>query len=84
MEGLVRAASATFVVRRAGEREALRERQVGRERRPGAACGLDSCVGPPLRRATPPPLCPPRYAYRSATLFMIASARDSIPTLTHT
>lgn len=30
-----------------------RERQVGCERRPGAACGLDSCVSPPLPRGPP-------------------------------
>lgn len=43
LEGLVRAGSAALGRSRTHEREALRAvRQVGRERRPGAACGLDS------------------------------------------
>ncbi|CAG9585287.1 unnamed protein product [Danaus chrysippus] len=46
------------------------ERQVGRERRPGAACGLDSYVSPLPPQHTSPPLPPTTL---TATLFMIAS-----------
>lgn len=67
-EGLVRGGSAALGRGRAREREPLEERQVGRERRPGAACGLDSCV---------PPSPLPRHAYRAATLFMIASELEA-------
>lgn len=64
LEGLVRVGSSALGRGRVREREAVEERQVGRERRPGAACGLDSYV-------SPSPL--PRHARRAATLFMIAS-----------
>lgn len=54
VEGLVRGASTSFAHCRLCEREARRrEQQVGRRRererrRPGAACGLDSCAAPLL------------------------------------
>lgn len=52
LKGLVRGGSAPFGYVRSHKWETLIERQVERERRPGAACGLDSCIPTSSPRST--------------------------------